>query len=269
VLDELLRRDVLFTVRASWNRRISRNGSLDKVRDWLRTTKVQLRYELSVPEGYERPARCAKLDVRVGRVELDFRHDWRARRQNPTVNVVWVREPRPPQGQKPLDWMLYTNAPIESADRIHAVIKSYAARWRIEDFHKTWKSGHCCVEDTQLRSAAAAKTWATLLAAVATRIERLKHLARTEPEKRASVELSAIEIKALKLLKNRYKSRVEVIPAGVPTIAQAVRWLADLGGYHGNPKAGPPGSIIIGRGLEMLGPAVEILEALSASRKKR
>jgi hypothetical protein len=269
VLDELIQRDVLFTVRASWNRRISRNGALDKVRDWLRTTKIQLSNDLSVPDGHKRPARVARLDVRVGRVELDLRHDWQARRQNPTVNVVWVREPRPPRGQKPLDWMLYTNAPIDTAEQIQAVIRSYAMRWRIEDFHKAWKSGYCGVEDTQLRSAAAAKTWATLLATVAARIERLKHLARTEPETLASVELSEIEVDALKLLKHRQKSRVEVIPDGVPTIAQAVRWLADLGGYSGNSNAGPPGSITIGRGMAKLATAVEILEALGESRKKR
>lgn len=269
VLDELSQRQILFTVRASWNRRISRNGKLAKVRDWLRTTKVRLRNELSVPEGHKRPARLAKLDVRVGRVELDVRHDWRARRHNPTVNVVWVLEPRTPRGSSALDWMLYTSAPIDTPEQIQAVIKSYATRWRIEDFHKTWKSGYCGVEDTRLRSAEASKTWATLLATVATRVERLKHLARTEPEKPASIELSAIEIKAIKLLKVRQKSRVEVIPKGMPSIALAVRWLADLGGYSGNNKAGPPGSITIGRGMAKLATAVEILEAIQGSREMR
>ncbi len=269
VLDELLKREVLFTVRASWNRRISRNGRLAKVRDWLRTTKVRLRNELSIPDSYKQRARVARLDVRAGQVELDVRHDWQARRQNPTVNVVWVLEPRPPSGQKPLNWMLYTNAPLDTDEQIQAVIKSYATRWRIEDFHKTWKSGCCGVEDTQLRSAEAAKTWATLLAVVATRIERLKHLARTEPEKRASIELSKDELKALKLLKSRYKTRVEVIPKGSVSISLAVRWIADLGGYSGNTKAGPPGSIVIGRGLEMLAVAVETLEALRQTREKR
>jgi hypothetical protein len=149
------------------------------------------------------------------------------------------------------------------------VIKSYATRWRIEDFHKTWKSGYCGVEDTQLRSAEASKTWATLLATVAARIERLKHLARTEPETPASVELTKVEVEALKLLKLRQKSRVEVIPDGTPSIAMAVRWLADLGGYSGNSNAGPPGSIVIGRGMTKLATAVEILEAIHESRKMR
>jgi hypothetical protein len=269
VLDELIQRQILFTVRASWNRRISRNGRIAKVRDWLRTTKVRLRNELSIPEGHKRPARVAKLDVRVGRVELDVSHDWQARRKNPTVNVVWILEPRTANGSNQLNWMLYTNAPVDTDEQIQAVIRSYAARWRIEDFHKTWKSGYCSVEDTQLRSAEASKTWATLLGTVAARVERLKHLARTEPEKPASVELSKIEIEAIKLLKLRQKSRVEVIPDGMPSIALVVRWLADLGGYSGNSNAGPPGSITIGRGMAKLATAVEILEAIHQSQKMR
>src|SRR5688572_7922806 len=177
--------------------------------------------------------------------------------------------PRVPHGSEQLNWMLYTNAPVDTDEQIQAVIKSYATRWRIEDFHKTWKSGYCGVEDTKLRSAEASKTWATLLANVAIRIERLKHMARTEPEKPASVELTTVEIQALKLLKQRQKSRVEVVPDGMPSIAMAVRWLADLGGYSGNSNAGPPGSITIARGMAKLATAVEVLEAIQASGKMR
>ncbi len=46
--------------------------------------------------------------------------------------------------------------------------------------------------------------------------------------------------------------RTETIPEGVPSIAQAVRWIADLGGYTGKSSGGPPGSTTIGRGLERL-----------------
>lgn len=267
ILDELVTRKMLFTVRASWNRRILGESSPTKVRDRLSTTKIRLRKKLDVPEGHKRPAREAKLVVRTGRVELDLKHDWQARRKSPLVNVVWIQEPHPPHGQKPLEWMLYTSAAIDTDEEIDAVIESYVTRWRIEDFHKTWKSGYCGVEDMQLRSASAAKTWATLLATVATRIERLKHLARNEPQKPATVELSNVEVRALKLLKKRQKSKVEVIPHGMPSIGLAVRWLADLGGYA-HKKDGAPGAITIGRGLAHLAPAVEILEALRKARRQ-
>lgn len=268
ILDELVTRKMLFTVRASWNRRILGKSSPTKVRDWLSTTKVRLRKKLDVPEGHKRPAREAKLVVRTGRVELDLKHDWQARRKSPLVNVVWVQEPHPPHKQEPLAWMLYTSSPIDTDEQINAVIESYVMRWRIEDFHKTWKSGYCGVEDMQLRSASAAKIWATILATVATRVERLKHLARNEPKKPATIELSNVEVRALKLLKKRQKSKVEVIPPGMPSIGLAVRWLADLGGYT-HKKDGVPGAITIGRGLAHLATAVEVLEAFRQARQKQ
>jgi len=269
ILDELVRGGARFTVRASWNRRVMGGPSPTYLRETLAKKRVQLFYNVNVPAGHKRPARCARMAVRVARVELNFGHDWRARRSNPTVNVVWTREIDPPCGQKALDWMLYTNAPIEMADDLRLVVRSYTVRWRIEDFHKTWKSGHCRVEETQLRSAAAVQLWATLLAAVAARIERLRHLARSEPDSPATVELTEVEIEALKMLKERQKKRTEVVGPGIPTIGQAVRWIADLGGYTGKSSGGPPGAITIGRGFERLAPAAQFLQQLRATGRLR
>ena len=269
IIDELLTRSMRFTVRGSWNRRICGQKTRAYVRQHLGKAKVALRYELEIPEGHKRSARTARLLVRAANVQLNVSHDWQARRENPRLNALLIQERRTPTGERPLDWLLYTNAPIETAEQINLVIKSYVTRWRIEDFHKTWKSGHCEVEQMQLRSAEAAKTWASLLATVAARIERLKHLARTEPEKPATIELSKLEIDALKLLKSRYKKKTETIPPGVPPIALAVRWIADLGGYTGKSSGGPPGAITIARGMENVAIAAQTLEALRASRKKR
>ena len=268
IIDELLKQQLRFTIRASWNRRII-PGSAGYVRDRLRRAKVALRYQLKIPRGYERAERLARLEVRAAQVQLNVSHDWKARRENPLVNALLIRERATPHGEKPLDWLLYTNAPLRTSKQIELVIRSYVTRWRIEDFHKTWKSGHCNVEGLMLRSAEAAKAWATLLASVAARIERLKHLARSEPDEPASVELSEIEIEALKLIKGQYKKRTEQIPDGVPSIALAVQWLAELGGYTGKSSGGPPGAITIGRGLETLAISTKMLQAVRSSRKKR
>ena len=137
----------------------------------------------------------------------------------------------------------------------------------LEEFHRTWKTGGCKVEDTQLRSRDAVIRWATILAVVAARIERLKRLGRQQPERPASDELSAVEIEVLLVLKRRQKKRTEHVPDGVPTMAQATRWIADLGGYTGKSSGGPPGSITIGRGLERLLYGVEAVLALRAAEK--
>ena len=104
---------------------------------------------------------------------------------------------------------------------------------------------------------------------MALRIERIKHLARTEPELPASVELTHHEIQALIHLKRIDKKRNETIPSAMPTLAQAVIWIAEMGGYTGKSSGGPPGSITIRRGLDRLRPAAKLLKVLQPAREKR
>ena len=175
-----------------------------------------------------------------------------------TLTAVLARElSAVPSGEKRIEWLLLTTVKVEDFAAATRVVAAYAKRWRIEEFHKTWKSGACRVEDTQLRSTEAVCRWATILAAVAIRIERLKFLARMDPMRPASVELEPIEIEALILLKRDSKKRNERIPDSMPSIADATRWIAELGGYTGKSSGGPPGTIVLARGLERLRYAVE------------
>jgi hypothetical protein len=210
------------------------------------------------------------MTMRATTVTLAMHDAWTTSRCPMTVNAVWVRETSPaPRGESPLEWILLTNHSIDTLDDVKLVVFGYTQRWRIEDFHKTWKSGVCDVESTQLHAKAHVIKWATLLAAVAMRIERLKHLAREQPTLPASTELSAVEVEALILLKRKYKKRTEQISDAMPTMAEATLWIAELGGYTGKSSGGPPGSITIGRGLEHLLIAAEVIEALRSSKKKR
>lgn len=248
----------LFTVRSAWDRVIDGTGQ-DKphLRARMAASGPMGSYDLVVPGSATRTARRARMVMHAEHVTLRL-HDKLTGVFFPlAVHVVWVHEHgTTPRGEKPLDWMLLTNAPVDTADAARQVVLGYSTRWRIEEFHKTWKSAGCHVEDTQLRSRDAVIRWATILAVVATRIERLKHLGRTEPDRPASDELTQTEIDVLLVIKRREKKRTETVPNATPTIAQAVRWIADIGGYTGKTSGGPPGSVTIGRGLERLRYAV-------------
>jgi hypothetical protein len=221
----------------------------------------------SVPATPKRIARIAQLQVTarpvVLRVPLKDTRDVRLLR----LTAVWLHEISPtPPGEEPLDWMLFTNQPVESLADAKAVARSYAQRWRIEEIHKAWKSGVCDVEGTKLRSPGTIMKWATISIAVATRVERLKRLARSDPDLPATCELSKYELAALLLLKRSEKKRTEQVPDN-PTIAQATRWIADLGGYTGKSSGGPPGSITIGRGFSRVEVAAIVLEQLDRESK--
>jgi len=252
-LIETCRPDEWMTIRNKVDRRLKTTGPKPKyLRDVLQAQPVTYEYELDVPDGYKRAARRARMQVRCCRVTLDMRDKFTDRRYALTINVVRTREAgTTPEGEEPLDWVLMTNHPIDTSEDVCLVIFGYTQRWHVEEFHRAWKSAGCCIEDSRLRGKNPVMKWATILAAVAARAERLRILARNEPKLPASVDLTPYEIAALRALHRRSVKKGERIPK-MPTIEQAVRWIALLGGHKSAPSAGVAGTISIMRGLERL-----------------
>ena len=225
---------------------------------------------IATTPGPNRTGRVARMAVRACSVTLRLRHHPSPRRSQMQLNCVEIREVSPrPAGERALHWRLLTNVDPSTEQALQAIVRSYTGRWRIEELYRTWKSGACRVEDSQVRSVDALKKWATLMINVAARIERIKVRSRTEPELLADTELNKYEIQALVLLKRKYKKRTETIPDGIPTLAQAVLWLAEIGGYTGKSSGGPPGSITIRRGYEDIAQAAALLEVLESEGRLR
>jgi hypothetical protein len=247
ILRDVCCSDGLFTIRSSQSRVVEYRGQRTTLFDAVRGSKPRLRHVVDIPRTPMREPRRAVVEVRAIRLAVVLPKHVESGPRTLALNVVEVAERSTRKDR--LCWVLLTNAGIDTDAELEHVIASYKSRWRIEEFHRTWKSGSCCVEDIQLRSADAIRKWAIMLAAVATRTEHLKHLARTTPDAPATVELHEDEIAALILAKRQIKTRVEKVPDGIPTIATAVLWIADLGGFSGHYKGYKPGSVTISRGL--------------------
>jgi hypothetical protein len=261
-----------FTVRSTYAHRfvVSSTGRRRRLRDVVRKSKVRYERMLAVPERPKRKARMARLQVRTALVTLDMVEAFTGERLELPVTVVDVREiGTTPRGEEPLHWRLLTNHPVITDDDAEQVILGYSYRWAIEDLHRAWKSGVCRVEDAQLRSTARMVKWAIIMITVAARVERLKALSRSNPHQPAGSELNSYEIDALLLLKRRHARPGQRISARPPTLGQAVRWIAELGGYTGKSSGGPPGSVTIRRGLEYLAPIALALECLQSEGKMR
>jgi hypothetical protein len=261
----------LFTVRSSHSsRRVVGGSDRKRLRHYANGGKLRYTTELRVQGNAGRRRRLAKLEVLTNTVVLDLVEPASGKRAALPVNVVDVREVgTTPRGEAPVHWRLLTNHPVTTLRDVQLVVFGYQQRWRVEELHKTWKSGACSVEETQLRSMEAVLKWATIMAATATRIERLKHLHRNEPERAAADELTSWEIKAAVILRKKYKKRTDPMPTDKPTLGEIVSWIADLGGYTGKSSGGPPGSIVIRRGLEMIAPLAAGLEQLASEGKLR
>jgi hypothetical protein len=263
---ELLLRDLwsdrLMTVRAVYNRRV--HPDLARVRSQLAAVPLAGAYTLQVAAGPKRTARVAHIEVRHREVELYLnqrldRRNWAAR-----VWVVWAREVgTTPGGEPPLDWMLYTTYPVEDLDDACLVLSAYSLRWRLEEFHFTWKSGTCHVQDTELRAADRILKWATLLAAVASRAMHLRDVSRAHPDAPASAWFDPWELQAIVALRQPKAWH----PGTTPTVAQATQWVAEIGGYTGRSSGGPPGVVVIRRGLDEVVAVAKALRNLAQMEK--
>lgn len=269
ILRKLAASGHLYTVRSNADRRL-RGRASGFLRAYVARRSPLGYVSIEVPATQNRRGRTARLGVRATSVTLRLQDKWSKSVWSLSLQAVHVREVnRQSKGEAPLDWMLFTNYPVATLADAQQVVFGYTQRWRIEDFHRTWKRGACNVEQTQLHRQRHVILWATIMAAVATRVERIKHLAREQPDLPSTVELSPNEVRALILLKRRYRKRDETIADAVPTIAQATLWIAELGGYTGKSSGGPPGSTTISRGLNFLKPAAALLEILDPRQGKR
>lgn len=244
-----------FTVRGGkYDRRVI-DEDLERVQPLLDAQPSLGTYEVEVKVrgGRRRPA---TVDVRAAQVTLRF--GAYAARKGGGLRLFAVRIRDVSGAADGPDWLLYTNIPVLTAEHAREIVRSYEMRWRVEEFHRTWKKGQCNVEDAQLHTENAVITWATILAAVATRVERLKYLSRRTPNEPATTEMLPIEIEILKLDQKQRWVKPKRMPKE-PTIGQATAWVAELGGWIG-PANGPPGSTTLARGLERLGYLVEGFE---------
>jgi hypothetical protein len=245
VLLHLAKVGVAYTVRACNDRRVQTRRGQEALFAAVRRKRVLGTYQLAVqrPHGpcvvtIEVRAMPVKLKLAVGTKGRGPHHPLR-------VTVVEARELGGGDGTAPVLWRLLTNRRPTTFDEARAVIAGYTMRWRVEEFHLAWKSGACRIEDTRLRSLEAFAKWATMLAIVAVRAERLKTLSRETPDVPALVEFSPDEIEAVILLRQPKHRDPDV----TPTLGQLVRWIADIGGYTGKSSGGPPGVRIISRAL--------------------
>jgi hypothetical protein len=256
-----------FTIRACRKRRVLLpDGGKAYLWPLLAQQPAKTTYVLEVRASGRRKARRANMIVRACKVTLDVRDKRTGERSQIDVNVVQaIERGTTPVGEAPIQWTLLTNRPIEVIKDLTAVIAGYSMRWRIEELHRAWKSGACSVEDNQLRSTSAAIKWATILMGVAARIERIKQLSREKPDLPATDEFSPAEIRAAALLYFGKAAKTKVNPAASPTIADVTLWIAYLGGYTGKTSSGgPPGSIVLSRGLESVRAAAQAIEALAS-----
>ena len=206
----------------------------------IRTTRI-----IDLPQTPKRGARKAELEVRAIRVTVKPPHA-RSRLPSVTYNVVLVEEVNGPQDGTDVSWLLITTLPIDSVEDILRVIDYYAARWSIEVFFRTLKTG-CRVEEIQLEKMHRVKNCLAFYKIIAWRVLYLTYLNRECPSLPCTTVFDDSEWKSVWCVTTR-----EELPETPPTLAEFIALLARLGGYNNRQTESPPGPQTIWTGIRRM-----------------
>ena len=163
------------------------------------------------------------------------------------LSAILVLEVDPPTDVTPVEWRLLSNVVVKSFLDALEQIGWYCKRWQIEVYHKVLKSG-CTIEDCRLQTADRLIPYLALSSIIAWRLFWMTHLNRQSPDIPCTAFLAEHEWRAL------YASTHKTIfpPKNVPTVRQAVHWIAQLGGFLARKGDAQPGPTVLWRGWHRL-----------------
>lgn len=238
-----------FIVRAAWGRRVADESH--SVAEALEQAPVLGEHTVALAQrGGEHARRgCqVRLEVRGARVML--RAPKGARELGSLeVNALVAREVSAPSGEQALRWVLFTSEPIATLAAAKRVLGYYAQRWRIEEFHKAWKSG-AKVEGLRMQEVGNLERMAVVLAFIAVRLLQLREVLEVpsadskpsdSPEQAApwlscAGVLEEVEWQVLWLTQEKRPP-----PREAPTLRWAYEALAKLGGWLDTKRTGRAG----------------------------
>lgn len=229
-----------FVVRASYDRKLK--NTIEDLFEHVGNEETLGVYTIEVAQKAKRKKRLVELEIKAKEVTFippKRRSDAPTKLQPITLNVVIAKEKNPSTDQV-LEWVLLTTEPISSFGEVRKITRYYELRWRIEDFHKAWKSGSG-VEKLRMQCSNNLEKMIVILSFLAIRLLQLKEyfepelLVPDENDVCISCEELLTEIEWKVLWKTVEKKD---LPLNPPSAAWAYQAIAKLGGWSNSKRTG-------------------------------
>ncbi len=215
--------------------------------------------DLYIPGKGGKKARTAMLEIRHAEVEIKP-----PKRLIGSAAIklwaIYAHEPHPPTGTEAVQWLLLTTVETTDLEQACERLSWYATRWNIEVYHRVLKSG-CRIEDRRLGCAETLQACLAIDLVVAWRIFRLTKLGRTVPDVCCEIFFREEEWKALCI----HYTKDPHPPDTPPTLNEAIRIMAKLGGFIGRKGDGEPGTTSLWRGIQRLDDITETFKIMSSA----
>lgn len=239
-------------IRARHNRKTAAGSEL-----WqhISKQKVAAEEEIVIPDRTGKRKRKVGVQIRYKEVEI-LSPAYKAKMYESVVlTAIEIRQKG--NNKDGIHWKLLTTLPINNAEEAKQCMRWYSYRWLIERFHYVLKSG-CGIEALQLKKADSLMKAVAVYSLAAFNIMQLTYQSRQTPDLSCEVVLRRKQWEALYML----KFKTNKLPKQPPSLQEATRWLAQMGGYLGRKSDGPPGLKTVWQGYQSLLQAVALYEVL-------
>jgi hypothetical protein len=233
--------NLYFIVRSTKNR--ITNTPERKLKETLQKAPVMGRLAFQYKKANS--SRLVKQVIRVEKIELS--NPPNSPTQDPiTVYALLAQEEHPPQGQKPIEWLILTDCPIETPEDAKKILTYYTKRWEIEIFFKVLKSG-CKVEGLRFAKRKRLETTLVLYMIISCKIMFLLKLGREYADISCEAIFSRLEWQVVYMAAHNKKP-----PKEVPKLGEIIICIATLGGYLNRKTDPPPGPKAMWIGVQQM-----------------
>jgi hypothetical protein len=242
-----LKRDIL--VRAAGSRHISSEEKVLLKRMEACTSSGSISVTIPRSADEKKGERNATLEIKFCEVEVlpPSRRKKEMGLCEISLYAIYANEIECKADEEPIQWLLLTSLPITCVDEAAEKIEWYRHRWKIERFHYVLKSG-CGVEELQLETVDRLQNAIALYSIIAWWLLWITYENRLHPDASCTVVLKKHEWQSLWCMANQNPNP----PKEAPSLQEAVRMIARLGGFMGRKNDGSPGTKVLWRGLRRL-----------------
>ncbi len=209
-----------------------------------------------------RVQRIATVTLRIAQVAL--KAPGPGADQVPVI-AVSALEHAPPDGAKALNWLLLCTEGEADAANAARICQWYEARWGIEEYFRTLKTG-CQVEQRQFDDVKDMLKCLAFDAIAAWRVLDLQRTAKAQPQRRAEEVAEPDELAVCQLLLHQLDRRCPIRPPPGLTVREYVVGLGKIAGFSPTRRQPIPGTKKIWQATTKLMISIQAINSCKATQ---
>jgi len=219
-------------------------------------------YTIEVPTDKRKQQykRKASIELRFTTCEIKCPVKVSNKGYPPSITVTCISAKEIGNASNSISWKLLTTHRIEKFEEALQIVYWYSVRWYIEQVFRLLKHQGFGIEESELESGWALRKLVIMQLSALLKILQM-NIAYSQPEGGQPIEevFDEEQIEVLHKLNRKLQGNTKKLSNNFnPKTTKWATWIiAKLGGWKGYESQGPPGVIVLKRGLERLGYIIE------------